>query len=111
MQLPVYTDVRMPPAVRPTHLLNAPSRALPSPHPPRAEIRASNADAPARYLALVRQLLGMGLSSLQETPAKIANARSRLAQVGGTPTPGQLEARAVLRAGEPRLDENRAAQR
>ncbi|KAI8468247.1 MAG: hypothetical protein J3K34DRAFT_459996 [Monoraphidium minutum] len=48
--------------------------------PEMAEARAANADAPARYLALVRQLLGLGLSALQETPAKITNARSRLAQ-------------------------------
>lgn len=49
----------------------------------RADARAANADAPARYLALVRQLLGLGLSALQETPNKITFARSRLAQVSG----------------------------
>jgi hypothetical protein len=46
-----------------------------------AEARAANADAPTRYLGLVRQLLGLGLSALQETPQKITMARSRLAQV------------------------------
>jgi hypothetical protein len=49
---------------------------------PRAEARAANDDAAARYLGLVRQLLGLGLSALQETPQKIALARTRLAQVG-----------------------------
>ncbi|KIZ04164.1 hypothetical protein MNEG_3799, partial [Monoraphidium neglectum] len=48
--------------------------------PELAEARAANADGPARYLGLVRQLLGLGLSALQEAPAKITNARSRLAQ-------------------------------
>ncbi|GBF91529.1 hypothetical protein Rsub_04269 [Raphidocelis subcapitata] len=48
--------------------------------PDLADARAANADAPARYLALVRQLLGLGLSALQETPQKIALARTRLAQ-------------------------------
>lgn len=47
----------------------------------RAEARAANSDAAARYLSLVRQLLGLGLSALQEAPQKVVLARSRLAQV------------------------------
>lgn len=45
-----------------------------------AEARAASADAPAAYLALVRQLLGLGLSALGETPARLAAARARLSQ-------------------------------
>jgi hypothetical protein len=71
-----------------TYVTWAPNKQLSPPRSPcavprRAEARAANADGPARYLGLVRQLLGLGLSALQEAPAKITNARSRLAQVGG----------------------------
>lgn len=70
--------------------------------PELSEARAASADAPARFLGLVRQLLGLGLSALQETPSKITLARSRLTQADKLALLGSTSKDAAAKASKQR---------